>query len=353
MAQGRMVRDPHRLALRNVIPLARAAIVMGVSGASGLLVLLIERVASSKWLFADAATEFVNVFFSSILIVGLLEWHERSRWQRADWGALSSLALTAHLAATGWSNPQNLPAPTLHPAPVLAELAKAREELREQWTNIDTAYQKLISDSPPDKDSDPGEALVIAALTLQATAVPLELYYLEGSRTRRLQYLEHLVDEDIPRLVDRRSDPKLAGIGIELRDRVASALAGAEHADTIIRERILVERPPILSEYLGAGSAFEVLDPVAMLFRSIKAATDKILRQQSTGAGPGEPYVFGFANRCLGAVRNEVQWVEAALGALSDIISLLREEVDNALMALPTPPVRSLHRDQQGQHQAW
>jgi hypothetical protein len=283
-------------------------------------VLLITRVAGREWLFADAATDLVRFFFTSIAIVVLLEWYEASRWRRADRAALQSLALEAHLAATGWSQPKNLGPVDLHASSVLAELEETHERLEKFATELDDSYESLTSQRTTGTDLK--DTVANQWLDLFSSQSTFSLYYLEGSRKRRLHALQHAADVDLPRLLERRRDPELAESVSAFVESVALVRASEQHTDPIVYERILVERPEILSEFLQGQPDLGGFDSVALVSLAIQAVDYK--------AVPNENDLL-FANRSVGAVRNELQWVVEALSRLAEIVRLLADDIDESI----------------------
>jgi hypothetical protein len=271
-------------------------------------------------LFAGAATDLVRFFFTSIVIVVLLEWYEASRWRRADRAALHSLALEAYLAATGWSQPQNLGPFDLHASSVLAKLQEKHKELAEYATKLDDSYESLTSSRTTGTDLK--DKVLLQWLELFDSRSTFSFYYREGSRKRRLHALQHAADVDLPRLLERRRDPELAESVSAFVESVALVRASEQHTDPIVYERILVERPEILSEFLQRQPDLGGFDSVALVSLAINAVDLERV--------PND-HALLFANHTVGAVRNELQWVVEALSRLAGIVRLLANDIDESI----------------------
>ena len=306
-----------RRILADDLPASRVAVVGGVAFGSAVIILLIRFVSTQahEWRFGDAGVAFVEVFATSAIIVGLLNWHERRRWKRADRKALSSLALAAHLAASGWSNPMNLGRPDLASAVLIENLEKSSSRLSGWSAKFDEIHKEA---------SERATAEVDSALKVLFLASDLKLYWAEGSRRRRLEYLNQIVQVHLPTLIDRRNDAELAAHGAELRDFVVSAFASADQADAIIHERIFHGEAPGLAGY-RSDENLRFREPVLLLAGGLEAVQKELM---STMAFEGN--AVGFAIRCVGALRNELQWVAAALDCLARIIADLGDEIDES-----------------------
>jgi hypothetical protein len=315
-APRRFVADARSLA--KAIGIGRTSVVVGVAVLSGLLVLLIKRYLGSEgWQWADAVADFVQLVATTVIIVGLLAWYRQRRWQQAEWTDLRSLTLMAHLIATGWSSPKNIGPPDLDPAAVRHGLEQQAVKLAQASADLDDRYQQLDA-----------EAGILDFIRLARQRWRFELYYAEGSRERRLRYLSLLVDAHLPGLIERRDDPNLFALFVALRDDAVRATASANHADAVIREQIFLDRPPILMSYLGAQNVLSAIDPVAVLARAIEYATNALSKP---GGPPDDAFAqLAFAKRCVGAVRNELQWVVDALYVLNDIIVTLAADIRDA-----------------------
>jgi len=99
-----------------------------------------------------------------------------------------------------------------------------------------------------------------------------------------------------------------------------------------------MDRPPILDPYLKAHPESAAIDPVALLARVITHATDELTEQSivaemlKSGKVREESLArIRFANRCVGAVRNELQLVNDALGTLLKIIRHLEADIRAAV----------------------
>jgi hypothetical protein len=298
----------------------RLGILLGASLISAGTVLLINWVAGNEWLFADAATDFVRFFFTSIVIVVLLEWYEASRWRRADRAALHSLALEAHLAATGWSQPMNIGAFDLHASSVLAELEETHHKLEGHAISLDGSYESLTSSRT--EGTDLKDAVFEQWAKLFSAKSTFNRYYLEGSRKRRLHALQHAADVDLPRLLERRHDPELAERASTFIEMVALVRVSVDHTDPIVYEHILVVRPEILSEFLQGQPDLSGFDSVALVSLAIEAVDWTRVSNDTA---------LLFANRTLGAVRNELQWVVQALSRLAEIVRLLGDDIDESM----------------------
>ncbi|HEX6687592.1 MAG TPA: hypothetical protein VF085_02875 [Solirubrobacterales bacterium] len=320
----------------------RAAIVACVALVSSLLVLLIQRfIGSGDWEWADALGDFVMLVATTIIIVGLLDWYRSRRWQRAEEEDLRSLTLLSGLIASGWSSPKDLGPPDLDPPHVMAALDEQMEKLATSAGELDDLYRSLI-----------GETDLNTLLELSQQRWTLEGYYLEGSRTRRVTYLSNLVEMNLPGLVERRDDPALFALYVALRDDVTRIRAAANHADMIIHEQVLMNRPPILEPYLRAHNESIFIDPIALLARVIASATDELSEQgnvaemqESRKVREDELKRLAFANRCMGAVRNELQWVYDALGTLRKIIKALEADIGAAALEVGSHPQLKLARE--------
>jgi len=287
---------------------------------SGSLVLLIERyVGTGDWEWGSGLSALVGVFATSIVVVGLLTWDRERRWRSAEADALRSLALCADLAASGWSDPKNVGQEALDPEKIAQELAKEAGVLSEASSRLDELHRGL------GRGAD-----LEFVLNLAQQHWAMELYYAEGSRSRRIDYLSILIDGHLPALVERRDDEQLFSLLVALRDCVVRAEASANHADAIIRERILVDRPLLLEPFLAARSGLGAVDPLALFGRALKYATDQVLHKELLEPEPRlEETVenLSFANRCIGAIRNEMQWVEDSLHACRQIVEILEPEI--------------------------
>jgi hypothetical protein len=234
------------------------------------------------------------------------------------------------LAVSGWSSPKNVETADLDPKGLTKALEEQMEKLAKSSVGLDSLYKTLI-----------GKPDLMGFIELSQERWILEGYYAEGSRARRIDYLSILVEEHLPGLVERRDDPALFTLFVGLRDNVMRAGAAANHADAIIREQVLLDRPLILEPYLDSRSDLGVVDPVVLLSRVIAFATDSIdpadlLR--SPGAIEGALSELAFANRCVGAVRNELEWVVDALGVLKEIVRVLDGDIRSAVTEIGVDP---------------
>jgi hypothetical protein len=307
--------------------------VAGAALVSALLVLLIQRfLGSGDWKWADALGDLVKLFTTTIVIVGLLEWYRRRRWQLAENEDLRSLALLANLVVSGWSSPKNIGAPDLDPTELADDLEKQMTELEKTSGNLDALYRILTKADKPE---------LMGFLQLSQERWTLESYYAEGSRSRRLGYLSTLAEVHLPGLVERRDDPVLFTLAIALRNNVIRARAAANHADAIVREQVLLDRPQILEPFLDKHRELVAMDPVVVLARAVAYATDSIAVDdllKSSTAIEAALDELRFANRCVGAIRNEIQWVTEALHGLKEVIRLMEtdiREAANEVEALP------------------
>lgn len=301
----------------------RVAIVGGVGVIAGLLIFVIRGLGDGKWDLTGAIADFIKVFTSSVIIVGLLDWSQQHRWQRADQNALASLALTTLLAASGWSNVRTEGSPDLSPAVIRAELAESRGSLTSSVTKINQLYEQLRG-----ARKGRNEEMFLAWSQLPST---LESYYSEGSRARRLSYLQEIVDTHLPALIERRDDPELSNQAAVLRNCVASAKASAQHTDTVILAHVLDERPPVLEPFLTSHGALSLLDPVFVLAGALKTTASSVLEALTAAQDPWRDVAF--ANRCLGGLRQEMWWIADALTALDVIVEHLNDD-----MAAATAP---------------
>jgi hypothetical protein len=302
--------------IAEAIGIRRTIVVVVVALLSGTVVLLIERYLGSEheWNWDGALADFVKLFATTIIIVGLLDWYRQRRWHRAEGSDLTSLTLMAHLVATGWSSPKNVGTPDLDPAVVNQQLAKEITKLREASARLDALYGRLRT--------EPG---IMELIELDSERWSFSAYYAEGSRSRRLHYLSVLLEAHLPGLIERRDDPELFARFVALRDTAVQAGAAADHADAVIRERVLVDRPPILEDYLNRQNALSAFDPVAILAFAIENAVRALETRASLPEG--FPEELEFATRCVGAVRNELQWVEDALRMLHEVIETLEDDI--------------------------
>lgn len=301
---------------------------------SGVLVLLIDRyLGSGDWRWADALADFVKLFATAVVIVGLLDWYRRLRWRDAEAMDLRSLTLLGSLVATGWSSPMNTVPPDLSPAAVVRDLEEEAEKLAAASDRLDEVYRQLI-----------GKGGLEGVLELSGQQSAFELYYAEGSRTRRLQYLSTLVHSHLPGLIERRDDSELFSLFAVLRDSVIQAGAAAHHADAVIYERLFLDRPEVLVPFLDAQNALPAFDPVAVFARAIDYATDVAVESEDQREELSA-YVKD-VSRCVGAVRNELQWVREALLALRKVICKLEDDILSAAYA--TTPLAGNHGREPG-----
>jgi len=317
--------------LARAVGARRTIVVVVIALASGLVVLLIQRyIGDGHWKWSDALADFVKLFASTIVIVGLLDWYRQRRWQRAEGADLRSLMLMADLVATGWSSPKNIGSPDLDPARVGSGLEQQSDELAKASAELDALYQRLIQ-----------EAVLEGFFDLASSGGGLDGYYAEGSRARRLHYLSVVVDAHLPGLIQRRDDPELFGLFVALRDSVVRARAASHHADAVIREQVLLDRPQILVPYLDTQNAASAIDPVPLLARAIEYATTTLMNAPG-GLTDKSLDQLAFAKRCVGVIRNEMQWVEDALQVLRRIIRMLeadiRATIDDDAPSLPPGP---------------
>lgn len=299
----------------------RAIVVAGGSLVAALIAFAIRRAFAGD--VEDAIVDAVQILFTSVLIVGVLEWHERRRWRRADRQALRSLALMAHRAATGWSDAGGLARPTLRADDVGQSLRSEARELDDLASELDTLRGQLDDDG----DADPVDRTV-ALLGLPAELVG---YNAEGSRGRRLGYLEAIVRHDLDRLVARRLDPALAERAELLRDRVVAATNAADHADAVLRGRIVGSRPGNVPSGPVESPGSASLDPLETLALAVKSAGERA--RDAIGRLDDQARTL---RRPLGALRNELRRVSEALVLVAEIVHLLRDEIDDAEVAAET-----------------
>jgi hypothetical protein len=112
-------------------------------------------------------------------------------------------------------------------------------------------------------------------------------------------------------------------LGPRFIETVALVRVSVGHTDPIIYERILVERPEILSEFLQGQPDPSGFDSVALVSLVIGAVDWKRVSNDTA---------LGFANRTLGAVRNELQRVVQALSRLAEIVRLLGDDIDESMV---------------------
>lgn len=304
----------------------RVAIVVGVGLITATLILLTQRFLGSKdWEWAEALASLITLIATTIVIVGLLAWQRERHWSSAEKEDLRSLVLISNLIATGWSSPKDIGPTDLDPAVAVNTLGDRVATLEKSSRKLDELYNAMTN----------GEHELEVLVTLMYEAWTLQEYYLEGSRPRRLDYLSLLVENHLPNMVERRDDPVLFNLFVTLRYAVLGAFAAARHADDVIRERVLMDRPVLLAPYLDEHSEASTVDPVALLSRVISYATgqydsarvERALTSKDHEAPLGE---LSFVSRCIGAVRNDMQWVAKALETLKEVLEELEPEIDES-----------------------
>jgi hypothetical protein len=195
-------------------------------------------------------------------------------------------------------------------------------EIEESSRRLDSLYERMATESE-----------LVAVLDIARDIKVLRIYDLEGTRRRRLDYLTSLVNTYLPTLVERRDEPRLFTKFVVLRQAVLAAVAAGKHADAIIHERVLMDRPEILEPYLDSHPELVASDPVVVLRRVTefivlaydRERVERILKKEVPGHDSlGE---LSFLPDCLGHVRNEMQWVVKSLNLLNAVIDYLEPDL--------------------------
>lgn len=153
--------------------------------------------------------------------------------------------------------------------------------------------------------------------------------------------LARLDDIALPRLLSRDRDPLVESLLSQFNLKVTTALACAHHADSVIRERMLLpgslvddaRNSPTVMAHVQANPHLAAMDP-AMVF--IYVIGD--LFESSRDAGDKSPKLVRVTSltRCINGLRNEIVRVADALDVLHELVSSpdLARRLDAAVEAM-------------------
>lgn len=304
-------------------PLAATALAAAAAFLAALGAFIVRLIATGKYHYLDLVVDVIR----NVLIAGLVgagtAWLAESRRQADERATamireekrrvrVQRLALLANHAGTAWNTVPGLDVGLPSLVDALDELRRSAAELHELATKIDKVHEA-------DLRSLEGRLALLPLLW------PLYGYVAEGMRTRRFERLDRLA-EDVRQLADDDA-PEWSACAATFRQAAVAATGWRSHTDTVILERLVVERSldgaslepqdDAHREMLSASTVDTVVvavEPVFLLIGHIAVHSESIHEEGNPAASA--------VKRCLGALRNETEMIARAQDALIDVLSL-------------------------------
>lgn len=315
---------------------ARLAATLGtlalVASAGNLLITFIAK-GEMHWLEFGTSV-FDKALIGSLLVVvgAIVELRRKRDESEAHRRVISShqrrevrrITVAGEVVATGWS-----PIPTKDEArapegeiTIGQPLAEAVQNMQEYATELDAAHSRDIED----------DAIIADALTLGGG---LERYLLEGGRRRRFLLLEMIYHDLAAPLAREEIESPFGTKVVRTREAIIRALVLKSHTDTVVLERLVVERRvrPLglgaldepkrkLLESSTLDSAAAIHEPLYLLlaFVSVNFEGDVIRSPELLQAR------LTVIRRCIGALRNEVAQLVSVMSSLQGLVEATESE---------------------------